>query len=324
MHAITLTEFGPADRLTWADAPDPGPAPGEVLIRLAAASVNRADLLLRSGRYHTLPPLPLVPGGEGAGTVVAVGSDVDGFAPGDRVVAWGAQGFYAELVAVDARRVVAVPDGVGFESAAALPIAWLSAWHCLHTLGQVRAGEVVLVHAAASGVGSAAIQIVRDAGASVIAVVGSPEKAQWVRELGAEEVLDRHRDDIVEQVHKLTDGRGAEVALDLAGGQAFADSLRAVGHGGRVAAMANVALSPSTIDTRDFYPKNVTIHGFQFTNLQKHGWDPRPDLRTLLDGVAEGRFTVPIDSRFPLTDAASAHLRLESGATQGKIVLLAP
>ena len=120
----------------------------------------------------------------------------------------------------------------------------------------------------------------------------------------------------------MTGGRGADVVLDLVGGDTFAGSLRAVARAGRVVAMANVALAPSTIDTRDFYPRNVHIHGFQITDLMEHGWDPRPDLAELLDALATGRFTVPIDSTYPLSRAADAHRRLASRAALGKVVLL--
>jgi NADPH2:quinone reductase len=324
MHAVRVTEFGQADKLTWVELADPEPAPGEVLVSLVAAAVNRADLLFRSGRYHSGPALPAVLGSEGAGVVVDVGADVDGLVAGDRVVVWGstgAPGFYAELAVVSAESTLKVPEAVSLPAAATLPVAWLSAWYCLTHLARVRHGDVVLVHAAASGVGSAAVQIVNDAGGSVIGVVGSPEKEAWVRELGANDVLNRHDDDIVEQVRRLTSGRGADVALDLVGGDAFTTSVKAVGHAGRVAAMANVALAPSIVDTRDFYPKNVSIFGFQLGDLMRHGWNPRPDLTDLLDAVAEGRFTVPIDSTFAMADAAAAHRRLETGKTRGKVLL---
>jgi NADPH:quinone reductase len=326
MHAVQVREFGTADRLTWVEVSDPAPGAGEIVVQVAAAGVNRADLLFRSGRYHSGPALPAVPGSEGAGTVVAVGAGVDDLAVGDRVVAWGplgGPGFYRERAVVSARRALPVPAGVGLSAAAALPVAWLSAWYCLRHLAAVRAGDTVLVYAAASGVGSAAVQIAKDAGASVIAVVGSADKGAWVRELGADHALDRHEHDIVSETARITNGRGVEVALDLVGGDSFAGSLKAVGRAGRVVAMANVALAPSTIDTRDFYPKNVSIHGFQITDLMQHGWDPRPDLRELLAGVAAGRFTVPIDATFPLEQAGQAHRHLESSDTRGKVILTA-
>jgi NADPH2:quinone reductase len=243
---------------------------------------------------------------------------------GDRVRAWGATGqpgFYAERAVVPADRVVAIPDDVPAAAAAALPVAWFSAWYSLHHLGSVEPGQTVLVHAGASGVGSAAVQIARDAGARVIATAGGPEKAAWLRELGADDVLDHRDADVVAEVKERTSGRGADFVLDLVGGETFAVSLRAVARAGTVVAMANVALAPSRIDTRDFYPRNVHIHGFQVTDLLEHGYDPRPDLREMLTGLAEGRFRVPIDSTFALADAAGAHRRLSARAALGKVVL---
>jgi NADPH2:quinone reductase len=325
MRVVQVAEFGPAQNLLLAEEPDPMPGPGQLLIAVEAAGVNRADLLFRSGRYHSGPALPAVVGGEGAGTVVAVGADVTGFGVGDRVLAFGginAPGFYRELAVVDPSQAVHVPDNVPLSAAASLPIAWLSAWHCLRVLADLRAGETVLIHAAASGVGSAAVQIAKDVGATVIGVVGSADKQRWISELGADHTLNRREADIVAEVERITGGHGVDVALDAVGGEAFAQSLKAVGAGGRVVALANVALAPSTVDTRDFYPKNVHINGFQLTNLMRSGWDPKPELRELLNAVHEGRFTVPIDTTFPLADAAKAHLLLESGDTQGKVVLL--
>lgn len=326
MRAVQIQEFGGPERLTVVELPDPVPGPGEVLVEVAAAGVNRADVLVRSGAYHRAGKPPLVPGLEGAGTVAAVGTEVAGFAPGDRVLALGATnapGFYAELAVVPAARVVAVPDGAELTAAAALPTAWLTAWYCLRRLADVRAGETVVVHAAASGVGSAAVQVARDAGATVIATAGSPEKLAWARTLGAQDTVtyrDMDGDALVAEVQRLAGG-GVDVVLDTVGGEIFAASLRMLGHAGRLVALANVALAPSTIDTRDFYPKNVRIYGFQVTDLLDHGYDPRPDLAELLDAVATGRFTVPVDATFPLDRAADAHRRLESRAALGKVLL---
>jgi NADPH2:quinone reductase len=324
MHVAQITEFGAPDVLALRDLPDPAAGPGEVLIAVEAAGVNRADVLFRSGGYHRGPALPAVPGLEGAGRITAVGAGVDGFAVGDRVLGWGATGapgFYAERAAVPTERLLPVPDRVPATAAAALPVAWLTAWYCLYRLGRLTAGDTVLIHAGASGVGSAGVLIAKDAGATVIATAGAPDKRAWVRELGADEVLDHRTADVPAEVARLTDGRGANLVLDLVGGDTFAASLRAVGRAGNVVALANVALAPSTIDTRDFYPRNVHIHGFQITDLMEHGYDPRPDLRELLEALDKGRFSVPIDATFPLSDAAGAHRRLESRAALGKVIL---
>ncbi|MCW8380523.1 quinone oxidoreductase family protein [Streptomyces justiciae] len=327
MRAVRIDEFGGPEVLVEVEVPDPVPGPGEVLVRVAAAGVNRVDALVRRGVYHRAGKPPLIPGAEASGVIAGLGEEVEGLAVGQRVVALDggkSPGFYAESAVVPATQVVVLPDGVGLTEAATLPIAWLSAWYCVRHLARVGKGDTVVVKAAASGVGTAAVQIAADAGARVIALAGSAERAAWAGEFGADAVVDTsaHPGDAeVEEVLRLTGGRGAEVVLDTVGGAAFGRSLRQVGPGGRVVALANVALEPSTIDTRDFYPKNVTIHGFQLTNRQLQGYDPRSDLRELADRVAAGVYRVPVETVLPLAQARTAHERLENRANRGKIVL---
>lgn len=327
MRAVRIDRFGGPEVLVPVEVPDPVPGPGEVLVRIAAAGVNRVDALVRAGVYHRAGRPPLIPGAEAAGVVVAAGEGVTGFAPGQRVMALDggkSSGFYAESATVSATNVVVLPDGVDLVQAATLPIAWLSAWYCLRHLARVSEDDTVVVKAAASGVGTAAVQIAAESGARVIALAGSAEKAAWAGEFGADVVLDTsaHPGDAeVEEVLRLTGGRGADVVLDTVGGPAFGRSLREVGHAGRVVALANVALEPSTVDTRDFYPKNASILGFQLTNLQLHGYDPRPDLRELAERVAAGGYRVPVETVVPLEQARAAHERLEQRDNRGKIVL---
>ena len=338
MRAVVVEEFGPPEVLGVREVPDPAPGAGQVLIAIEAAGVNRADVLARAGKYHRAGPPPLILGLECAGTVLATGEGVAGIATaegvpgigaGDRVAAFGATndpGFYAERAVVPATSVVPVPDEVDLAQAACLPVAWLSAWYALRRLAELQPGETAVIHAAASGVGSAAVQIAAAAGATVIATAGSAEKVAWARSLGAGTGLDTSalgRDQVLEGIAAATGGRGADVVLDTVGGDTFSDSLRAAGYAGRVVAMANVALAPSVVDTRDFYPKNVRILGFQITALIEHGYDPRGDLAELLAGVAGGRFGVPVDATFGLADAAAAHRLVESRATRGKVVLTA-
>ncbi|MEV0385679.1 zinc-binding dehydrogenase [Nonomuraea sp. NPDC050643] len=320
MRAVRIDEFGGPEVLVQVQAPDPEAGSGEVLVRVEAAGVNRADALLRAGSYHRAGRPPLIPGLEAAGTVAAVGEGVTGLRPGQRVMALGA-GLYAELAAVPAGRVAVLPDGIGMLEAAALPVAWLSARYCLRDLAGLAKEETVVVHAAASGVGSAAVQIAADLGARVIAVVSSADKAAWVAGLGAHDIVDTSVDDEEQQVARLTGGRGADVVLDTVGGPAFARGLRQVAYAGRVIALANVALEPSIIDTRDFYPKNATIRGFQLTNLMEHGYDPRDDLRELAERTAAGAYRVPVEAVFPLQRAREAHELLERRGNRGKIVL---
>lgn len=327
MRAVRIDEFGGPEVLVPTEVPDPVAGPGQVLLRVVAAGVNRADALVRAGRYHRAGRPPLIPGVEAAGVVAAVGEGVTGIEVGQRVMALdgvNAPGFYAELAVVPARQVTVVPDGLELTEAAALPVAWLSAWYCLRHLAKVTKDDTVVVKAAASGVGSAAVQIAAGTGARVVALAGSPDKTAWVAGFGAHDTLDTsaHPGDAeVEEVLRLTGGRGADVVLDTVGGPAFGRSLREVGHGGRVVALANVALEPSTIDTRDFYPKNAAVLGFQLTNLQIHGYDPREDLRELARRVAAGAYRVPVETVVPLDQARAAHERLERRDNRGKIVL---
>ncbi|GGN57318.1 NADPH:quinone reductase [Streptomyces albiflavescens] len=327
MRAVRIEEFGGPEVLVPVEVPDPVAGPGQVLVKVVAAGVNRADALIRAGVYHRAGRPPLIPGVEAAGIVAAVGEGVTGIGVGQRVMALdgvNAPGFYAELAVVPAGQVTILPDAVDLTEAATLPVAWLSAWYCLRSLAKVTKDDTVVVKAAASGVGSAAVQIAAEAGARVIAVAGSPEKTAWAAELGAHVTLDAsaHPDDAeVEEVLRLTGGRGADVVLDTVGGRAFGRSLREIGHGGRVVALANVALEPSTVDTRDFYPKNAAVLGFQLTNLQIHGYDPRADLRELADRVAAGTYRVAVETVLPLDQARAAHERLERRDNRGKIVL---
>ncbi|MBT2233066.1 NADPH:quinone oxidoreductase family protein [Nonomuraea sp. NEAU-A123] len=320
MRAVRIDEFGGPEVLVPVQAADPEAGFGEVLVRVEAAGVNRADALLRAGSYHRAGRPPLIPGLEAAGTVAAVGEGVTGLQPGQRVMVLGA-GLYAELATVPAERVTVLPDGIGTLEAAALPVAWLTAWYCLRNLAGLAKGEAVVVHAAASGVGSAAVQIAAGIGARVIAVVSSADKAVWVAGLGANDIVDTSTGDDEQQITRLTDGRGADVVLDAVGGSAFARSLRQIAYAGRVITLANVALEPSTVDTRDFYPKNATIRGFQLTNLMEHGYDPRDDLRELAERTAAGAYRVPVEAVFPLQQAREAHELLERRGNRGKIVL---
>ncbi|MFC9842381.1 zinc-binding alcohol dehydrogenase family protein [Streptomyces sp. NPDC060223] len=327
MRAVRIDEFGGPEVLVPVEVPHPVAGPGQVLVRVVAAGVNRVDALVRAGVYHRAGRPPLIPGVEAAGTVAAVGEGVTGVSVGQRVMALdgvNAPGFYAELAVVPAEQVTVLPDGVGLTEAATLPVAWLSAWYSLRRLARVTKDDTVVVKAAASGVGSAAVQIAAEAGARVIAIAGSPQKAAWAAEFGADSFIDTsaHPEDAeVEEVLRLTDGRGADVVLDTVGGRAFGRSLREIAHGGRVVALANVALEPSTVDTRDFYPKNASILGFQLTNLQIHGYDPRADLRELAERVAAGTYRVPVEAVFPLEQARAAHERLEQRDNRGKIVI---
>src|ERR1041385_4239454 len=193
MRVVQLKEFGGPELLEVVEVPDPTPGPGQVLITVEGAGVNSVDVLTRSGNFHKMFQPPLILGSEGAGTITAIGPGVEGLQVGQRIIASGRPnlpGFYAEQAVIGAEWVVPVPDGVPSLEAAGLPIAWGTAWYCLNQLGGLHAGQTVLIHAAASGVGSAAVQLANAAGAHVIAAAGGEAKTAWVAGFGAEHVLD--------------------------------------------------------------------------------------------------------------------------------------
>ena len=323
MRAALVGEFGGPEVLRPAEVPRPEPGEGEVLIELEASGVNRADVLTRSGGYHAAGQPPMVPGLEGSGVVREVGPSVTEVSPGDRVFAFGGRpGFYAEYAVVPVGRVVRVPEGLEMDAAATLPVAPLTAFYCLRRLARVEPGATVLVWAAASGVGDVAVQLAKAAGATVIATAGSDEKVAWAMENGADHGVNHSDESVVERVTELTGGDGVEVVLDTVGGARFGESLKTAGHGGRVVSLANVALESSTIDTRDFYPKNVAIYGFQVTNLMRRlGYDPREDLAELAGLVVGGELKIHVDRTFGLGEAAEAHRHLEGRLNRGKVVL---
>ncbi len=322
MRAVQVDRFGGPDVMQLVDFPLPEPGPDEVMIEVRAAGVNRIDLLLRSGRHHTPPNLPFVPGREASGIVKKLGPEVSGIRADTAVAALvGRPGAYAEFMSVPARKVVPMPEGLDWASAASLPTAWLTAWYGLHHLARVKEGEIVLVHAAASGVGDAAVQIAKHLGARVIATAGSDEKVAWALANGADWGLNYEREDVLAETSRVTEGRGVQVVLDAVGGRMFALSLKAVGSRGRVVALANVSLEDSVINTRDFYPKNATVYGFQMSRLLEEGYDPRPDLAALMGLLASGILRVHVDRVFPLAAAPEAHAYLEERRNRGKVVL---
>ena len=323
MKAVRIEQFGGPEVLRLADVPRPQPGDNEVLIELQAIGVNRVDILRRSDTYHRRAQLPFVPGNEGSGIVREVGPAITEFKPGDRALAFGGRpGCYAEYVAAPANRVVHVPEAVDWVSAAALPTAWLSAWYCVRRLARLQAGETILIHAAASGVGNAATQIAKQLGAQVIATAGSDEKVAWARANGADWGINYEQQDVVAETKAITGDKGVEVVLDAVGGRTFPISLKAVAYAGRVVALANVTLEDSVINTRDFYPKNATIYGFQIGNLmERDGYDPRPDLNELLRLVADGQLRAHVDRTFSLAEAGEAHRYLEQRRNRGKVIL---
>ena len=237
MKAWQITRNGdPVDVLELAEVPTPAPGPGQLLVRVLAAVANFPDVLMCQGTYQVRPPLPFTPGAELCGEVVEVGPEASGFAPGDRVIGPAAlpHGGYAEYALMPAASVMPAPAALDDAEAAPFHMTYQTGWFGLHRRAKLQAGETLLVHAAAGGVGSGAVQLGKAAGARVIGVVGGPEKAAVARELGCDVVVDRYSEDFVAVVKEVTDGRGADVVYDSVGGDAFRRSTKCIAFEGRI------------------------------------------------------------------------------------------
>ena len=337
MKQSWITKIGAPEVLQVREAPDPEPGPGEVRIRVAAAGVNFADVMARMGLYMDAPPVPCVVGYEVAGVIDAIGDGVRGLASGDRVVSLTRFGGYTDVAVVSEIQASKLPDSMSFETAAAIPVQWLTAWLMLVRLGNVQAGERVLVQAAAGGVGQAAVQICKWRGATVLGTA-SPGKHERLRALGCDHCIDYRSQDFAEEVQKITNGAGVHIALDAVGGKSFKKSYESLAPMGRLFMFgaSSIATGPrrsllSAAKTLTSMPKFKPIplmndnRGVFGCNLG-HLWDEAEVLRAMMDDiiahVADGTFTPNVDATFPLTDAAAAHQYIQDRKNFGKVLLI--
>ncbi|QTN19046.1 NAD(P)H-quinone oxidoreductase [Brevundimonas sp. AJA228-03] len=311
---------GPADALQIGERPEPQAGPGEIRIRVAAAGVNRPDLLQRIGAYPPPPGASDIMGLEVAGTVDQVGAGVSRRALGDRVCALLAGGGYAEYAVVDARHTLLLPDDLDFVQAAALPETLFTVFTNVFEGGRLAAGETLLVHGATSGIGVMAIQMARAAGARVIATSRGATKAGAARDLGADVSLDATSGDLAKGI---ADAGGADVILDMVGADYAGLNLDALRPFGRWVVIATLTGGLSRIELGKVMMKQATLTG---STLRRRPADEKARLAAAIEThawpwVASGRIRPPIDATFPLDQAGLAHLRLEAGEHVGKIVL---
>lgn len=314
MKAILVPAPGGPEALVLGEAPEPALREGEVLVRVRAAGVNRADLLQAAGKYPPPPGESEILGLEAAGLVEGTDERVCFLLPG---------GGYAEKVAVPRAMLMPIPPGLSFEEAATIPEAWFTAYLNLFREGSLAAGEVVLLHAAASGVGTAAIQLAKDAGAHVAATVRSAAKAEALAALGAELVVDTTARDFAEAVEERWGKAAVGLVLDPVGGAALAGNVRVLARRGRLVLIATMGGGSAELDLRAVLTKRLRIVG---STLRARSLAEKADLaaafaRDVLPGFADGRFRPLVDSVFPLAQAAGAFRRMESNANVGKIVL---
>jgi NADPH:quinone reductase-like Zn-dependent oxidoreductase len=346
MKAIRFHTFGGPEVLHYEEVPRANaPGPTEVLLEIKAAALNHLDLWVRSGSRERSIPLPHIPGSDGAGVVAEVGSAVEFWKTGQKalispgiscghcpacfsgrdnlchsyhVLGTREDGTNAGFVTLPAVNLMPIPDGLDFGEAASIPLVFLTAWHMLVALADLKPGETVLVHGAGSGVGSAGIQIGKFIGARVITTAGSGEKLAKAKALGADELINYHEQDFTEVIRSLTEKRGVDVVLEHIGGEILTKSIPILARGGRLVTCGATTAPCSSIDLRYVYSRHLTLLG-SFMGTKKELADV---LKFFSPAAGDRRLRPVVDSRFPLSEAAEAHRKMEERKNFGKIVLL--
>lgn len=323
MKAILAHEFGGPDVLKYEEVADPAAGPGQVVVDIKAAGINPADTYMRGGAYAIVPPLPYTPGGDAAGVISAVGDGVSDFAVGDNVFVGTAMGFdmtgcYAEKVLREAANVLPLPDGVSFAQAAALGVPYATAHYALFARGGARKGETVFVHGASGSVGTAAIQIAKREGITVIGSAGTERGLELVREQGAAHAVDHTKDGYIEEVRTLTGGNGPELILEMLANVNLAADLDLVAKCGRIIVIGN--RGEITINARVAMMKELDVRGIALFNAT-------PDLMReimadLVSGLKDGSLDPIVGREMPLAEAAAGHVAVLEPGAFGKIVLV--
>ncbi len=337
MRQIWIPRTGAPEVMELRTAPDPEPGPGQVRIRVAAAGINFADIMARLGLYPDAPELPAVVGYEVAGEIDAVGQGVEDLAVGDRVAAMTRFGGYSDRVVLPADLVSRLPEDLGFEAAAAIPVNYLTAWVMLIHLGGLREGERVLIHGAGGGVGQAAVQICRWKGAEIIGTA-SAAKHERLRQAGVGHCIDYRSQDFEAEVARITDGKGVDIALDPIGGESFAKSYRSLAALGRLYLFGVSSLAPGKkrsipaallgllrmprYKPVDLMNDNRSVAGVNMGHLWDRAAELRAMLAAILERVAAGDFAPVVDSAFPFDKAAAAHHHIQDRKNFGKVVLV--
>jgi putative PIG3 family NAD(P)H quinone oxidoreductase len=325
MKAIVISEPGGPEVLAWSEVPDPVPGDGEVLVEVAAAAVNRADLMQRQGLYDPPPGSSEILGLECSGRIVGLGPGVSGWGVGDRVCALLTGGGYAQKVAVPTGQLLPVPESVDLVEAAGLPETVCTVWSNVFMTAGLQPGETLLVHGGASGIGTTAIQLAKALGATVLVTVGSKEKAERCIELGADAAIDYKNEDFAERVRELTDGHGADVILDIMGASYLARNVDALAVSGRLVSIGMQGGTKGELDLGKLMRKRAAVMA---TTLRAR---PPAEKAAIVAAVREhvwplvasGAFRVVVDRRVPLPDAAQAHRVVQNSDHVGKVLLVA-
>lgn len=319
MKAAVYERTGPPDVLRYAEVPDPDLHPRGVIIEVAAISVEGGDTLHRAG--GPMAATPHIVGYQAAGTIREVGAEVTERSVGQRVVATMPHGSHAELVAVPARSTWPVPEGLDVVTAACVPIAFGTADDCLFEFGGLAAGESVLIQAGAGGVGLAAVQLAKRAGATVLATASAPTKLERLTRLGLDHGIDYATQDVAATVRELTDGRGVDLVVDPVGSTLTA-SIRSLAYRGRISYVGNAGRDSTVIDVAPLMAGNHRLQGVFLGAELASGSRAHANIARLLDEVAAGDLQVVVDREFPLAEAAVAHAHIEDRRAFGRVVLV--
>jgi NADPH2:quinone reductase len=321
MKAAVYYETGGPDVFRYEDVPDPQVRPGGVLIRVEAVGIQGGDLLHRQA--GVLGATPHIVGYQAAGTVVDVGEGVTGLRVGQRVAATMGDGSHAELVSVPARSAYPVPPELPVEAAAGIPIEFGTADDCLFEFGHLRAGETVLVQAGAGGVGLAAIQLAKAAGATVLATASSDDRLNRLHEFGMDHGINYRTGDLVREVLALTERVGVDLVVDPVGGGTLEASIAALAYRGRVSWVGRAGREERPPDVWPIMQKNASLTGvFLGAEMARNPARVRAMIERLIDRVAKGELTVVVDRTFPLAEAAEAHRYIESRRAFGRVLLV--
>jgi putative PIG3 family NAD(P)H quinone oxidoreductase len=323
-RVVEISRPGPPEVLLPARRPILAPGPGELLVRVAAAGINRPDVMQRLGQYPPPPGASDIPGLEIAGEVAALGDGVSGWSVGGRVCALVAGGGYAEYCPAPAPQCLPVPAGLGFVEAAALPETFFTVWTNVFERGRLAAGETILVHGGTSGIGTTTLALVRAFGAHVFVTVGSAEKCAACLRLGAEVAIDYRAADFVAVVREKTAGRGVDVVLDMVAGDYIPRNIDCLAIEGRLVVIAVQGGVKSTINILPVMQRRLTITGSTLRprTVEEKGRIARGLREHVWPLLASGRVAPVVHATFPLDQAAAAHRLMESGAHVGKIVLV--
>jgi NADPH:quinone reductase-like Zn-dependent oxidoreductase len=340
LKAVRFHEFGGPEKLRFEEAPDPKINPTEVLVRVRACALNHLDIWARGGTRSERIPLPHISGSDISGEIAEAGSLVSGHSKGEKVliapgincgicnycssgwdslcesykiIGYETQGGYAEYVAIPEANVLPIPDKLGFEQVASVPLVFLTAWHMLVTRAHLAPGETVLVWAAGSGVGSAAVQVAKLLGAKVIATVGSETKRERAQKLGADFVLNHHTQDIPSEIKRVTNGRKVNVVFDHIGEATWEKSMKSMAPAGRLVNCGVTSGGKAEIDIRYVFVKQFSLMGSFMGG--------RGELLKVLSFFKDGELKPVVDSIFPLAEAAKAQERMEKSEHFGKIIL---